>query len=471
MKKHIITLIFFMISFRVFAGQVIFDAAAAHMMASSPAIKSSLQNFYAVKAALSREIGKRYDLQFNAGYGYQTWYSGSAIVYNSGNLNSYVSENLPTGGEIFAGLYGNNYNPATGSALNNSMGINLNQPLLRGLFGLPADNNIKNYEYMLEMSKENLREMLTVSVWTLKKYFVQIFRMQQYLAQNTLAIEYAQNTLATAKKTLSAGEQLEAKAFLLSRQAQQEGCENNVKSACEDFLNYAGYEGQDWDSLTVDTSSMTKEAYIPLTITAELENTLIEVQPVVERARIQYEKSRLWLDKANWAVLPQLDFNVGMQLNGDGNTLEDSFKIIGNGSNRYYSADLAFSFDVPNSGPVFDAKFWAASCEADRQNYELIKNNLRRTIRDTWRNLQQAENAYEMRKEAAEAYLKRLDIVKAAFNAGAIKVREMDLSISDAAEALSSEADAYYNYVAVLSDWNRLSGKYESYFDGYMKDK
>jgi hypothetical protein len=76
-----------------------------------------------------------------------------------------------------------------------------------------------------------------------------------------------------------------------------------------------------------------------------------------------------------------------------------------------------------------------------------------------------------MRKEAAEAYLKRLDIVKGAFNAGAVKVREMDLSISDAAGGLAGEADAYYNYAAALSDWNRLSGKYESYFDGYLKDK
>ena len=63
-----------------------------------------------------------------------------------------------------------------------------------------------------------------------------------------------------------------------------------------------------------------------------------------------------------------------------------------------------------------------------------------RTIRDTWRNLQQAGNAYEMRKEAAEAYLKRLDIVKGAFNAGAVKVREMDLSISDAAGGLAGGA-------------------------------
>jgi outer membrane protein TolC len=365
----------------------------------------------------------------------------------------------------------NNYDPAQGSSLGDSVGVNIYQPLLRGFLGMPADNSIKNDEYAVQMSKESLRDSVTGSTGTLKKYFVQIYRQQQYLAQNTMAIEYAQNTLAMAKNGLRAGEQLEAKAFLLSRQAQQAGYENNIKSACEDFLNYAGYEGQDWDSLTIDTSSMTEEAYIPVTLTAELENTLIEVQPNVARARIQYENTRLWMDQAGWSVLPQLDLNASMQLNGYGNTLSDSIKIISQGREKYYSAGLNFSFDIPNSGAVFDEKYWEARYESDQLNYKLIKNSSRRLIRDTWRKLQQAMSSYEMRKEEAEAFLKRLEMVKGAFNGGTLNVREMDLSINDAANALSNEADAYYDYISSLSDWNRYSGKYESYFSGYMRDK
>jgi len=48
---------------------------------------------------------------------------------------------------------------------------------------------------------------------------------------------------------------------------------------------------------------------------------------------------------------------------------------------------------------------------------------------------------------------------------------ERDEMIAGELAHLAGEADAYYNYAAALSDWNRLSGKYESYFDGYLKDK
>ena len=471
MKKRTIAILFFMISCNVFAGQVTFDDAAAHMLEYSPAIKSGFQGYSAAKYALSRDTGNRYDLQLNAQYNHLTSYFDGSISQDQGNFNSNISENLPTGGNISAGVYSNIYNPEPGNSIYDSAQVNLYQPLLHGLFGMPADNGIKSDEYSLQISKQNLRGTVTGSVGTLKKYFVQIFRMRQYLAENTLAAKYAADSLSTAKKNLSAAEQLEAKAFLLSKQAQQAGYENNVKSACEDFLNCAGYGAPDWDSLTVDTSSMTEDAYIPVTLTAELEETLVEVQPAVANARTQFENTWLWTDQANWAVLPQLDLNASMAFNGYGNTFEDSFRFITRGMEKYYSAGLNFSYDIPNSGKVFDAKYWQAKYENDRQNYELVKNGMSRTIRDTWRNLQQAGNAYEMRKEAAEAYLKRLDIVKGAFNAGAVKVREMDLSISDAAGGLAGEADAYYNYAAALSDWNRLSGKYESYFDGYLKDK
>jgi|GEM_PF-3224974 outer membrane protein TolC len=471
MKRPVLAAVLLMFVSFAFCGQVTFDDAEANMLQNSPAIKRSLLDFNMNKAALSRETGNRYDVKLNAGYGYGAGYDDNIITGDNSNFNSSLSEALPTGGNIFLNMNSSNYDPAQGATLNDSVGINIYQPLLRGLLGMPADNSIKSDEYAVQMSKESLRDAVTGSTGTLKKYFVQIYRQQQFLAQNTMAIECARNTLAAAKRGLSAGEQLEAKAFLLSRQAQQAGFENNIKSACEDFLNYAGYDGRDWDSLTIDTSSMTEEAYIPVTLTAELENTLIEVQPQVARAKIRYENTRLWMDQAGWSVFPQLDLNASMQLNGFGNNLTDSIKIISQGREKYYSAGLNFSFDIPNSGAVFDEKYQEARYESDLMNYRIIGNGFRRRIRDAWRKLQQAMSAYEMRKEASEAFLKRLEMVKGAFNAGSFNVREMNQSINDAANALSGEANSYYDYIAALSDWNRYSGKYESYFSGYMRDK
>ncbi|MGD0566510.1 MAG: hypothetical protein ABSA34_04170, partial [Candidatus Goldiibacteriota bacterium] len=314
MKKIISAIVLFLYSGCSICCGVTFDEAAANMLSSSPSIKSSLMEFYGSKAALSRETGNRYDLRFNAAYSYGAGYTGSTITGDNGNLNSGITENLPTGGNISANIYGFNNTPQTGSSLNDNASISIYQPLLRGLIGLTADNNIKNDEFALEMSKESLRDIVTASVGNLKKYFVLIYRQRQYLAQNTLAIEYAKNTQEKAKGILSAGEQLEAKAFLLSRQAQQAGYENNVKSACEDFLNYAGYDAGDWDSLTIDSSAMTEDAYVPATLTAELETALVEAQPQVARARIQYENTKLWMDQAGFSELPQLDLNASMQL-------------------------------------------------------------------------------------------------------------------------------------------------------------
>ena len=472
MKKIIPAVVLFLCAACSICAGVTFDDAVANMLQSSPTIKSSLMGFYAGKAALSRETGNRYDLRLNSGYSYGIGYGGGNILTgDNGNLNAGITENLPTGGSISANIYGNNYTPQSAATLNDNAAISIYQPLLSGLIGLPADNSIKNDEFALEMSKESLRDIVTASVGNLKKYFVQIYRQKQYLSQNTLAIEYAQNTMEKAKGVLSAAEQLEAKAFLLSRQAQQAGYENNVKSACEDFLNYAGYEAGDWDTLTIDSSSMTEEAYMPSTLTAELEDALVEAQPQVARARIQYENTKLWMDQAGFSELPQLDLNASMQLSGYGNTFSDSIKIMTQGREKYYSAGLNFNFDIPNSGQVFDEKYWEAGYERDQMNYKNTKNSFRRSVRDAWRNAMQARGAYEMRKEAAGTYLKRLDMVKDAFSGGAVKVREMDLSINDAAGAQASEADSYYNYIAALSDWNRLSGKYEGDFNGYMKDK
>ncbi len=92
-------------------------------------------------------------------------------------------------------------------------------------------------------------------------------------------------------------------------------------------------------------------------------------------------------------------------------------------------------------------------------------------IRSAYRTLVSAKNRYEMGKEARQLTEKRLQLQKKNFSQGRISLRELIMTQADFNQARIKEVSSYVDYIKAVSQWNKISGKYDVYFNEYIMGK
>ncbi len=355
------------------------------------------------------------------------------------------------------------------------LSLTYTQPLLKDFWGRPDEKAIKIGELSVKLAKEGLKQAILDNVISLKEMYLFYYMAEQMMKiQNDFYNDADKLYKETVQlKSLGMREEtdiLQAKASMLSAKAELEPAANQVKLAKENFLNFAGFKKEEWDKINLKIEEINEEVYIP-ELTEELENLLIDVSPQVVIVKCSLDMAKTGKEIADNSALPSLNLVGSYGVEGFGANINESFDMLKDNKYRNFMVGANFSWAFPNRAGSGETKSKDEEYKKTLEQYEFLRNQTKIIIRNAYRTLVSAKNRYEMGKEARQLTEKRLQLQKKNFSQGRISLRELIMTQADFNQARIKEVTSYVDYIKAVSQWNKISGKYDSYFNEYMMGK
>ena len=363
---------------------------------------------------------------------------------------------------LFTGPYNPSYTP--------KLSINYVQPLLKDFWGRPDEKAIKIGEYSVALSRSGLKNAVLDHVGQMKDAYYFIYMAQKLLEIQKGFLEDSQKFYDETVKLKKIGlreerDVLQTRASLLNSQAEITPAENNVKLAKENFLSFAGYQVSEWDGINVTVTDTVEAVSIPEALTEELENTLTEIQPAVVIAKTAMEMAKTGKEIAEISALPSLNLIGNYTMEASDGQLEQAYDKFDNNNYNSFMAGVQFSYSFPNRGGRGDVDDKTEGYKKASEQYEFLKRMMKIQIRSAYRKLLTAKSDYDLKKEAAELQQKRLKIEQSNFSSGRISTRELLGTQMEYHTSRIKETAAFYEYVKAVATWNKISGKYDGFYN------
>ncbi|HDQ26157.1 MAG TPA: TolC family protein [bacterium] len=476
-----------------------FEEALKHALEKNPAVTGAASDVRSAEAVVEKTYAM-FDLMMKAGVNYAeskpvvtsilSPEEAKVLAYNAG-----LSNKLFTGGflsvdfttskttlfypVIDSGVFPISIDPALFTTAHNpsytpKLSLSYMQPILKDFWGRPDQKAIKAGALMVNMSKEGMRSAVINTVASLKEayYFVYMAGLMVKIQKDFYddAEKFYNETVSLKKIGLrEERDVLQTKASVLDSKAEIAPAENNYRFAAENFLNAAGYRPDEWEKFKIETSGEPESAVIPEKMTTALENTLVEMQPAVMMAKTGYEMAVTGREIAENSSLPSLNLVGSYGIEGAEGALSESFQMLREGNNREFMVGAMFSYSFPNRGSSGEVKEKREGAKKALEQYEAAKSMTRIQVRSSYRAVVSAKDNYEMKKEAARLQQKRLKIESSNFSQGRISTRELLMAQMDYHTSRIKETAAFYDYIKAVSAWNKINGKYDSYYNELAK--
>ncbi len=477
-------------------NEIDFSYALKESINKSSSIKQAFSDYYRSKAIVEKTYGM-FDLLLNASVTYteNKAYPASLLSPEETKVLIYkasLSNKLFTGGFLSLdfsstrtdllyqqvaipgfdpSMFTSSINPSYKPVLS----LTYTQPLLKDFWGRPDEKAIKIGDMSVKMSKEGLKKAILDNVTNLKEAYL-FYYMSQKLqqVQNDFYNDAEKLYKETVQlKTIGMREDtdiLQAKASMLSAKSELGPAENQVKLSKESFLSVAGFNREEWDKINIKIEELIEDVYIP-ELTEELENLLVDVSPQVAIVKASLDMAKTAKEIADNSALPSLNLIGSYGIEGFGANLKDSFDMLSDNKYRNFMIGANFSWAFPNRAGGGESKSKEEEYKKALEQYEFLKNQTKIMIRNAYRTLLSAKNRYDMAKEARQLTEKRLQLQKKNFSQGRISLRELIMTQADYNQARIKEVTSYVDYIKAVSQWNKISGKYDAYFNEYMMGK
>lgn len=473
-----------------------FAGALKESISKSSPINQALADYYKAKAVVEKTYGM-FDLLMSGSVAYteSKMYPSSLLSPEDTKVLAYkasLANKLFTGGflsldfssdrtdilypeisipgfdpSIFTSTINHSYKP--------TLSLTYTQPLLKDFWGRPDEKAIKIGELSVKIAKEGLKKAVLDNVINLKEMYL-FYYMSQKLqeVQNDFYNDAKKLYKETVQlKSIGMREDtdiLQARASMLSAKAELELAYNQTKLSKENFLNAAGYEQKDWDKLILIIEELKEDSYIP-ELTEELENLLVDISPQVVIAKSSIDMAKISKEIADNSSLPSLNLIGSYGVEGFGANLNEAFDILKDNKYRNFMISANFSWKFPNRDGSGESKIKEEEYKKALEQYGFLRDQTIIMIRNAYRTLVSAKNNFEMKKEARQLTGKRLQLQKKNFSQGRISLRELIMTQADFNQARIKEVSSYVDYIKAVSHWNKISGKYDSYFNEYMIGK
>lgn len=477
-------------------NEVDFDRALKSSFTNSFIINQARADYYKSKAIAEKTCGM-FDLILNAGITYteNRSYPESLLSPKDTRILIYkasIANKLFTGGFLSLDFYStrtdilfqdisvpgfdssmfiSTINPSYKPALS----LTYTQPLLKDFWDNPDEKTIKIGELSVKRAKEELKKAILDNVTNLKEMYLYYFMAQKLKQFKNDFYNEADKLYKEIVKLKSPGMReetdiLQAKASMLTAKAELESADDNVKLSKENFLNAAGYEQRNRDIIDLKIEELSEDVFIP-ELTEELENLLVDVLPEVLIAKFSLDMAKISKEIADNSALPSLNLTGSYGLYGFGANPNDSFDALKDNRYRNFIIGANFSWNFPNRSGSGESKSKEEEHKKLLQQYEFLKNQTLIMIRNVYRTLVSNKNKYDMQKEVRRLTEKRLQLQKKNFSLGRISLREMIMSQTDFNQARINEVTSYVDYIKAVSQWNKINGKYDKYFNEYIMGK
>ncbi len=213
---------------------------------------------------------------------------------------------------------------------------------------------------------------------------------------------------------------------------------------------------RDW-LMPFSPTNKPKTAPVTPDINKVLDNAL-ENRPDLKAAAMDIKATEFQVNKAENNILPALNLvgSVGFGGTDDtyGNAVDSSF----NDSETQWRLGVTFSRPFNNSLAKGQLRKALAQNRKSRTSLELLKQNIRRTVRITVRDVELALKAIEATNKTAIATEKRLEAEQIKFDAGRSTTLDVLIAQQDFSNALSAENLTKVIYAQTLAELDRIQG-------------
>lgn len=213
---------------------------------------------------------------------------------------------------------------------------------------------------------------------------------------------------------------------------------------------------QDW--LTpISPKDKPETAAVKPDIKMVLDNALAN-RPDLKAFTMQIKASEFQVNKAENNILPALNLVGSVGFGGTDDTYGNALDSSLNDSETQWQVGVTFSRPFNNSLAKGQLRKALAENRKNRTSLELLKQDIRRTVRITVRDVELALKAIEATNKTAIATEKALEAEQIKFDAGRSTTLDVLIAQQDYSNALSAENLTKVIYAQTLAELDRIQG-------------
>jgi outer membrane protein TolC len=341
--------------------------------------------------------------------------------------------------------------------------LSLTQPILRN-FGFDVNRTrIRIAETDQEISEHSLKDRVIRVVSRVEElYWDLVFRIQE-LGVRRLSLKLAQDLLAQTRVQVAVGTQpqlsiLEGEAGVAAREEAVIVAENNVHTV-EDQLKelLSLFEDSQRRGLTIVPTDAPRFAIEEIALEKALEEAF-EFRPDYRQAKLEIESRTLNERFTRNQLLPTLDLEGRVGLNGLDDNLGDSFNHFTSGNWVQYQ--VGFTLRYPLGNQASKSRFTRARLEVQQANaiLERTEQRILVEVREAVRNVETNVKRVSVTRGARELAQKKLEAEEKKLAVGLSSVREVLRFQDDLSLEQSREIRALTDYNISLANLERAKG-------------
>jgi len=390
---------------------------------------------------------------------------GGAQEEDTGNWNVEASKIFTTGTALSLGWSNSRYESDASNGLllnpyyNSGLTLGLRQPLLKG-FGSEvqtstlraAQKQLDAASFQLDSQAANLAAEVKFAYWTL------VFAWQDIEVQR-LSLTLAGKLLEETEAKINAGKLAPVEIYQpqseVARREERLISAERAIGVAEDDLKLL-LNSEDW-LITYEPTDQPTTVPESLDLPKILDNALSN-RPDIKAADLFVQAAEIELTSAKDQIRPDLSLignvGVGGTDSNYGNSIDNSLGAPDN----LWQVGVAFSVPIANSAAKGYHQQAKAGFNKAKTSAQLLRQQIRRTVRTTIRDVELAIKAIEATQKTSFATMKRLEAEQAKFDSGRATTLDVLIAQDAYSQALSQENLTNISYAKTLAELDRIQG-------------
>ena len=379
------------------------------------------------------------------------WNAGASKLFTTGTNLTLAWNNSSFNSDVFGLLLDPSYN--------SGLTLGVRQPLLRGFGREVQTARLRSSQKQLEaanfqVSSEaaNLAAAVKIAYWNL------VFTRQNIEVQK-LSLELARKLLKETETKISAGSLAEIEIYrprsgVAQREEQLISAERAVGTA-EDELKILLNSDRWLTTFQPTDQPATKPIILDL---PTIINNALKSRPDIKAAKLLIEAAQFEEKKAKDDTRPDLSLVGDVGLTGTSDSYGDSLDNSLRNPNNLWQVGVTFSMPLQNRVARGNYQQAKASYHQAQTNAEILRQQIRKSVRSTVRDVQLAIKALEATRKTSLATEKQLEAEQAKFAAGRSTTLDVLIAQESYAQALSQQNLTNVNYANTLAELDRIQG-------------
>lgn len=391
-------------------------------------------------------------------------YSGAAEQEDATSLSAELSKTFTTGTAISLGWSNSSYDSDTvgleiNPSYNSGLTLGLSQPLLKGFGEKIQTSGIQASEQRYRAATKELDSTTANLVADVKKAYWSLVYSYQNIEVQKLSLKLANKLLEETEAQINAGKLAPVEIYQpqseVARREEQLISAERAFGVAEDNLKIL-INSEDW---LISFTPVDAPPTEPVTLdVAQIVTNALQNRPDIQAVDLQTKIAEIELTKSKDNKRPDLSVFGSIGLGGTDESFGESFEDTYNDPNNEWKIGVSYSMPLENSLAEGAHQQAMANYNKAKTNGELLRQQTKKEVRTTVRDVQLAIKALEATQKTSLATLKRLEAEQAKFDSGRSTTLDVLIAQEAYAQALSQENLTKISYANSLAELDRIQG-------------